>query len=106
MGDRLLHQRPQPHLHAAVRPLGVAEPVDGAPVGDQRMQCSRALASPRNPRFSRLATSTAAQAKGNQKVPYDAKLAVPAYGNCRRCPGLPSGLGTASGVFRFITLCP
>jgi hypothetical protein len=37
MSDRLLHQRAQPRLQAVEGPLGVAEPVDGAPVPDRGM---------------------------------------------------------------------
>ena len=37
MGDRLLHQRPQPRLQAVVGPLAVSEPVDGAAVADRGM---------------------------------------------------------------------
>jgi hypothetical protein len=58
MGDRLLHQRAQPRLQTVERVLGVAEAVLGPAVPEGTYQCSRALASPRNPRSSRLATST------------------------------------------------
>jgi hypothetical protein len=58
MGDRLLHQRAQPGLQAVVGPLlGLRRSmVRRSPTG--ACQCSRVLAMPRNPRSSRLATST------------------------------------------------
>jgi hypothetical protein len=62
LANRLLHQRAQPSLQAVERPLGVAEAVLGAAVPTGACQCSRVLVVPRNPRSSRLATSTPSNA--------------------------------------------
>jgi hypothetical protein len=65
MADRLLDQCPQPGLEAVVGSLPVGELVFGAPVTTGACQCARALARPRNPRSSRLTTSTSSSALSN-----------------------------------------
>jgi hypothetical protein len=65
VGDRLLHQRPQPSLQPVERALPVGEPILGPAVPTGACQCSRGLASPRNPRSSRLATPAASSTSPN-----------------------------------------
>jgi hypothetical protein len=43
MGDRLLHQRAQPRLHAVERPLPTGAPILGPPVPDRHMPVLAAL---------------------------------------------------------------
>src|SRR5512132_1210165 len=49
MGDRLLHQRPQPRLLPVVGPLGAGEPVDGAAVPDRGMPVLARSGQPTEP---------------------------------------------------------
>jgi hypothetical protein len=79
VADRLLHQRPESHLHAVERPLPVAEAVLGSAVPDRGVPVLAGLGQPRNPQ-SRMVWP-----RRRRPAPYPAPTApaARARGSCR-----------------------